>query len=147
MKPARLTAVLVTLLVLSGCTSYRSFEKARDYEQTKQWDEAVEAYLTALEVDPTNKRYIAGLQNAKLEASRVHFAKGKAFRAADQPALAALEFELTVKLDPTNQFALVELASAVESVCVHGDEPGAVRHAQAVRAALEASGFELGPLP
>ena len=41
----------------------------------------------------------------------------------------------------------VELAAAVESVCVHGDEPGAVRHAQAVRAALEESGFELGPLP
>jgi UPF0271 protein len=41
----------------------------------------------------------------------------------------------------------VELAAAVESVCVHGDEPGAVRHAQAVRAALEESGYELGPLP
>jgi len=41
----------------------------------------------------------------------------------------------------------VELAAAVESVCVHGDEPGAVRHARAVRAALEESGFELGPLP
>ena len=40
----------------------------------------------------------------------------------------------------------VELAAAVESVCVHGDEPGAVRHARAVRAALEESGFELGPL-
>ena len=41
----------------------------------------------------------------------------------------------------------VELAAAVESVCVHGDEPGAVRHAHAVRAALEESGYELGPLP
>lgn len=41
----------------------------------------------------------------------------------------------------------VELAEAVESVCVHGDEPGAVRHAQAVRAALEESGYVLGPLP
>lgn len=41
----------------------------------------------------------------------------------------------------------VELAPRVESLCVHGDEPGAVRHAQAVRAALEAAGYELRPLP
>ena len=39
----------------------------------------------------------------------------------------------------------VELAVEVDSVCVHGDEPGAVRHAYAVRVALEASGFELRP--
>lgn len=41
----------------------------------------------------------------------------------------------------------VELAAAVESVCVHGDEPGAVAHARAVRAALEEAGYELRPLP
>lgn len=41
----------------------------------------------------------------------------------------------------------VELAPGVDSVCVHGDEPAAVRNARVVRAALEESGFELGPLP
>jgi len=35
----------------------------------------------------------------------------------------------------------VELAGAVDSVCVHGDSPGAVRTAAAVRRALEASGI------
>lgn len=39
----------------------------------------------------------------------------------------------------------VELAVAVESVCVHGDTPGAVTHAHAVRAALEAAGYRLQP--
>ncbi len=39
----------------------------------------------------------------------------------------------------------VELAVEVESVCVHGDSPGAVRHAHAVRAALEAAGYRLQP--
>jgi UPF0271 protein len=37
----------------------------------------------------------------------------------------------------------VELAPAVHSVCVHGDTPGAVAHARAVRAALEAAGWRL----
>ena len=36
-------------------------------------------------------------------------------------------------------------AVEVESVCVHGDTPGAVGHAYAVRAALEAAGFVLQP--
>jgi UPF0271 protein len=41
----------------------------------------------------------------------------------------------------------VELATGtdprVDSVCVHGDTPGAVDHARAVRRALEAAGLEL----
>jgi UPF0271 protein len=35
----------------------------------------------------------------------------------------------------------VDLAAGVDSVCVHGDTPGAVAHASAVRRALEAAGF------
>lgn len=38
------------------------------------------------------------------------------------------------------------LASRVDSLCLHGDSPGAVEHARAVRAALEAAGWELLPL-
>ncbi|MCW2813239.1 MAG: hypothetical protein JWN84_694 [Nocardioides sp.] len=37
----------------------------------------------------------------------------------------------------------VELAPGVHSVCVHGDTPGAVAHARAVRSALEAAGWRL----
>jgi UPF0271 protein len=35
------------------------------------------------------------------------------------------------------------LASRVDSLCLHGDSPGAVEHARAVRAALEAAGWGL----
>jgi UPF0271 protein len=37
----------------------------------------------------------------------------------------------------------VELAASVDSVCVHGDSPGAVDHARAVRQALERAGWTL----
>ena len=33
----------------------------------------------------------------------------------------------------------------VASLCVHGDSPGAVAHAHAVRRALEAAGYRLAP--
>ncbi len=43
----------------------------------------------------------------------------------------------------------VEMARSgtVDSVCVHGDTPGAVASAQAVRAALEADGIDVRPVP
>jgi UPF0271 protein len=37
----------------------------------------------------------------------------------------------------------VDLAASVDSVCLHGDSPGAVQHARAVRRALEAAGWTL----
>ena len=38
---------------------------------------------------------------------------------------------------------VVALAAGVDSVCVHGDTPGAVAHAEAVRRALREAGFTL----
>lgn len=41
----------------------------------------------------------------------------------------------------------LRLAERVDSLCLHGDSPGAVVHAAAVRAALEATGWTLRALP
>jgi general secretion pathway protein D len=119
-----LTAVTLLLLVVS-CASYNAYERGRTAEKTKNWDHAVLEYQKALEVDPDNLRYQISLQRAKLESSRIHFEKGKSLRAASLNSngnsneqlrltqMAATEFELTVKLDPTNQYAAVELGKAV----------------------------------
>lgn len=40
----------------------------------------------------------------------------------------------------------LQLASRVDSLCLHGDSPGAVEHAQRVRAALIAAGWTLAPV-
>ena len=117
-----LTAATLVLLVAS-CASYNAFERGRTAEKTKNWDQAVLEYQKALDVDPDNMRYQIYLQRAKLESSRIHFEKGKSLRAASLTSngneqlrltqMAATEFELTVKLDPTNQYAAVELGKAV----------------------------------
>ncbi|HEY1334804.1 MAG TPA: 5-oxoprolinase subunit PxpA, partial [Myxococcaceae bacterium] len=39
----------------------------------------------------------------------------------------------------------VRLASSVSSLCVHGDSPGAVTHASAVRRALDEAGYQVAP--
>ncbi|HEY6843620.1 MAG TPA: cohesin domain-containing protein [Thermoanaerobaculia bacterium] len=121
-----LTIAAFALLLLASCASYNAYERARTAETMKNWDEAVIQYQKALEIDPDNMRYQMDLQRAKLEASRVHFEKGKTLRTAADSAsgderirlqqLAASELEITVKLDPTNQFAAVELAKAVTAI-------------------------------
>jgi general secretion pathway protein D len=116
MKPSKLTAALVLIATLTSCTSFRSYQRARDLEIQQDWDGAVEEYSKALAVDPQNMQYRIGLQRAKLEASRMHFEKGKTLRAAGQNELSAMEFQLTVKLDPTNQFAAVELSKALNDL-------------------------------
>jgi general secretion pathway protein D len=118
------TAIALTLSL--GCVSFHAYERGRTAERQKNWDEAVLQYQKALEIDPDNIRYRINLNRVKLEASREHFEKGKTLRAASAAArgveqirlaqLAATELEITVKLDPTNQFAAVELEKAVATV-------------------------------
>ncbi|WP_300676955.1 LamB/YcsF family protein [Nocardioides sp.] len=62
---------------------------------------------------------------------------GEQLRPRDQPGA-------LVSAEPQIIANAVRLAtSGVESLCLHGDSPGAVEHARAVRAALEAEGWAL----
>jgi general secretion pathway protein D len=126
MNQLRRLAVTVALTLTFGCASFNAYERGRTSERQKDWDEAILQYQKALEVDPDNMRYRISLDRAKLEASRNHFEKGKTLRAAALTAkggeqtrlaqLAAMELEVTVKLDPANQFAAVELEKAVAMI-------------------------------
>ncbi len=79
------------------------------------------------------------------DAGRVVFREGfpdRAYAAAgrllprDQPGAVLTDTD-------TIAAKAVELAAAVDSVCVHGDSPGAVTNATAVRGSLEAAGYLL----
>src|SRR3954467_12021004 len=117
------TTALALALTMLSCTSYNAFQKAKSAEESKDWDQAVAEYQKALDVDPSNSLYQINLSRAKLEASRIHFQKGKSLRASALNArgedqvrltrLAATELELVIKLDPTNQYAAVEYGKAV----------------------------------
>jgi general secretion pathway protein D len=126
MNRLKTTLALIAILPLASCVSYNAYQKARGAEKMKEWDTAVAQYERALEIDPENMRYKVSLQRARLEASRVHCEKGKSLQTAAQQAtgserarlaqLAATELELTVRLDPTNQYAGVELGKAVRMI-------------------------------
>ena len=119
------TLLVVAMLALS-CSSYSAYKNAKNAERDKDWDVAVIEYEKALEIDPGNREYKLGLDRARREASRVHFSKGKTLHASAVNArgteqyrlvqMAITELQLTVKLDPTNQWAAVELSKAVQLV-------------------------------
>src|SRR3954451_24362478 len=118
-------AIAVPLFV-GSCASYNAHQRAQEAEKMKNWDEAVVQYQKALELNPDNIRGRIELQRAKLEASRVHFEKGKTLRAAAATSvgdeqvrlaqLAAVELQLTVRLDPTNQYAAVEMSKVIQII-------------------------------
>ena len=122
----RTKAVIATTLImltLSSCVSYHAFQRAKNAEDAKDWDVAVAEYERAVEIDPSNRQYRLGLDRSRRGASRLHFDRGKTLlgeaRQATAPAdqfrlaqLAANELQLTVKLDPTNQYAAVEYTKA-----------------------------------
>src|ERR1700730_11247871 len=137
LKNAIAAAALV--IPLASCVSYNAYHRAHMAELEKNWDVAVMQYEKALTIDPDNTRYRIALQRAKLEASRVHFAKGKSLRDASRASapgaeqlrlaqLAATELELTVKLDTTNQFAAVALSKAFQQVqdLLHANDKGSI---------------------
>src|SRR3954454_23849742 len=120
------TAAAALALLMFSCASYNAFTKARTAEKVNDWDQAVIEYQKTLDLEPDNIQFRMGLQHAKLEASRVHFEKGKSLRAAAASAggqeqyrlaqLPATELHLTGKLDPINQYAAVEHSKVVQIV-------------------------------
>jgi UPF0271 protein len=87
--------------------------------------------LLALAADAGRAAYHEGFPD------RGYTADGRLVPRGDPGAL--LDDEATVTAQA------VALAASVASVCVHGDSPGAVARAHAVRRALEAAGYTLRP--
>jgi general secretion pathway protein D len=100
------------LAAAAGCSGYRNARQAEVATREGKWDEAVLQYIRALETDPDNIGYKAGLLRAKIKASQEHFEKGKQYQTAGVIERAMIEYEQAVQLDPTNQYAKAELDHA-----------------------------------
>ncbi|MFL6237740.1 MAG: secretin N-terminal domain-containing protein [Thermoanaerobaculia bacterium] len=108
----RLSVPLLVLGVLAGCTSHSNYRQGEIASQLGHWDEAVLAYMKAVDADPGNIRYQASLLRAKIKASQQHFEKGKEFEKAGVTERALVEYQQAVQLDPTNQYAQAQLEHA-----------------------------------
>jgi len=129
-KPMSVTLVLVTAVVLAGCSSYRNYRDGQIAAQQGDWDSAVAHYMRAQEEDPANIQYRAALLRAKIEASHIHFERAKEFLEAGVLERAMLELQQAVQLDPTNQYAEAELRNVRDAIEMQRREeeyPGSIQ--------------------
>lgn len=119
------------------------------YHRTREDAEQADAVLSAATVDGRRLPILgmSGALRSRAEAAghRV-VAEGFPDRAYDGDRLRARGRPGAVL---TEEDAIVrqalDLASGVASLCLHGDTPGAVGHAGAVRRGLEAAGWQIAP--
>jgi general secretion pathway protein D len=104
-----IAATLAIVATLSGCSNFHLYRRAQVAEQTGDWDQAVVYYLQAAARDPGNLTYRSALLRAKISASQQHFEKAKRYAEARVLDRALIELQQAVELDPTNQYAEVEL--------------------------------------
>ncbi len=105
-------------LLLAGCASAArsAYMQGEAAAERQLWDQAVLSYAKAVSIDPANSRYKVALARAKLRAAAAHFDRGKKYLANDQLELAIKELQETVVLDPSNQYAQVELGKAMQEL-------------------------------
>lgn len=133
------------MMAASGCSTtgarsaYRNAEQAAEREL---WDQAVLGYAKANALEPGNTRYKVALSRAKLRAATEHFDRGKRYLASGQIELAVEELQEAVILDPSNQYAAIELQKANDTMARKLKGPSDID-----RAAAEARrrAAELGP--
>jgi general secretion pathway protein D len=105
----RAAALLTAVALIVGCTGFRAARRAEIASQTGNWDDAVLYWTQAVEQEPANIAYRGNLLRARVRASQVHFEQGKDFYAAGVLERALVEYQQAVQLDPSNQYAQVEL--------------------------------------
>ncbi|UCF80110.1 MAG: hypothetical protein JSV08_06200 [Acidobacteriota bacterium] len=80
---------------------------------TEDWDQAVLHYARAVAQNPGNLEYRMKLMRARIKAAQVHIERAKKYHVAGLYPQAAEEYQQTLALDPTSQFAADELQKVI----------------------------------
>ncbi|MFQ5526018.1 MAG: secretin N-terminal domain-containing protein [Thermoanaerobaculia bacterium] len=123
MKRGSLLISCGALLLVLACTANRAYRLAQAAEDEGDWDRAVIHYLELVDQFPKRVAYRTGLLRAKIRASQEHFERGKRFQEANAMQRALAEFQQAVQLDPSNQYAQVELEKLREQLLRADDDP------------------------
>ncbi|HEY3120046.1 MAG TPA: FecR domain-containing protein, partial [Vicinamibacteria bacterium] len=106
----RAAALVVVGLVAAGCAARIAYRQGQNEARKGNWDLAVARLSRALQRDPDNIGYKITLENARVQASRQHYAEARRRMAADDLAKAAEELDIAVKYDPGNKAAADDLS-------------------------------------
>src|SRR5687768_12674100 len=94
----------------SGCAGRLAYHQAHEEAKRGNWDQAVARLTRAAQKDPDNIGYKIALENARVQASRMHFDMARKHLQAADLEKAAEELDIASKYDPSNKSASDELA-------------------------------------
>ena len=106
---AVLALALIALVSSWGCAAHWAYRQAEEAAANGDWDLAVARYTKALDKDPKNIGYKIALENARIQASRLHYDKAREHLAANDFEKSVEELEIATKYDPANRSAADDL--------------------------------------
>ncbi len=96
--------LLLTLLWLSGCASYqarKAYDAAERFSAEEKFDQAVDKYAEAAELDPSRKKYKLELLTARSRAATSHLQQARRFSQEGKYVEALSEYRLAREFDPS----------------------------------------------
>jgi len=141
-----IACMLALLIGTTACANASSpLNRGDAHARLGEWDTAITYYQQVLKDKPGDRTAKSKLLLARTNASQFHRVQGKALAAGGDLQRAQLELELSVRLDRTNQAAVVELRKVNEAVEAERLRRGEER--TAVERAVDASMDAPPPLP
>ena len=106
-------AIAVPVYANKAETLYKQGSKA---ESQNRYDEAYDDYSQALALEPKDTKYLAAVARLRFYASLQHARKGAELRDAGKLAEAQAEFEMALKIDPTNLITAMEARKTADMI-------------------------------
>ncbi len=110
---ARQAAVVVVSLLLLSCATSSSYRHGTRQMNAGEYDSAVVNFSRALTGQPESTRIKSALVRARMKAAEDHFMKGQAYARAGDLESSISEYQQTVYLNPSHQYAANELQKAL----------------------------------
>ncbi len=99
-----LVAITLLALLAAGCAAgSRAFSRGATAARSGNWDEAVEQYRRAVQLNPDRTDYKIELERAMLNASIMHLDQGRILEVRGQLEEALRQYRLAAEYDPTNR--------------------------------------------
>ncbi len=109
-------------LGLSGCAASNAFRRGEGEARKGNWDLAVARFELAASKDPDNIRYHIALEQAQIQASRVHAKEARKHIAAEELDKAAEELEIASRYDPGNKSLADDLKEVKDKLAEREEE-------------------------
>ncbi len=105
-----MVVALIVAALSFGCGASRAYRGGQKHSERGDWDLAVARYTKALEASPRNIKYKIALENAKIQASRMHTDKARKHVQTGSLEKAMEEYGIAAGYDPSNKAATDDLA-------------------------------------